>query len=166
MIAQRPSRQPSKQQRTTLKPACVQKNVKQKATQKSSKVGLEHMAEEGDQENTGVAEEMDINSEKEEIEEVVESPSTFPAAHPNRPREQPPKTRVTKTGKVQELVQPKAPKIPDPIRAMSNRSRFNVDTLFSMPIEIPLGELLDRSGITVKEMAYAMQRATPRYRVK
>jgi hypothetical protein len=60
---------------------------------------------------------MDVN---EEIEEVVESPSTFPAAQPNRTREQPPKTRVTKTEKVQGLVQPKAPKIPDPIRAMSN----------------------------------------------
>ena len=166
MIAQRPSTQPSKQQRVTLQPAGVQKNTKPKSTQKSSKVGLEHLAEEGDQENAGTVEEMDTNSENEEVEETVESPSTFPVAQPSRSRQQPPPTRVTKTGKVQELVQPKAPKLPDPIRAMTNRPRFDVDTIFSLPVEIPLGELLDRSDVTVKEMAYAMQRATPRYRVK
>ena len=166
MIAQGPSAQPSKQPRTTLQPAGVQKNVKQKPTQKSSKAGLEYMAEEGDQENTGTVEEMEVVSEDEEIEEAVESPSTFPAAQPSSSRQQPPPTRVTKTGKVQELVQPKAPKLPDPIRAMSNRPRFDVNKIFNLPIEIPLVELLDRSDVTVKEMAHAMQRATPRYRVK
>ena len=49
---------------------------------------------------------------------------------------------------------------------MTNQPRFDVNTIFSLPIEIPLGELLDRSDVTVKEMAHAMQRATPRYRVK
>ena len=83
MIAQRPSTQPSKQPRTILQPAGVQKNVKQKPTQKSSKVGLEYMAEEEDQENTGVVEEMDDASENEEIEETVESPSIFPAVQPS-----------------------------------------------------------------------------------
>ena len=111
----------------------------------------------------------------EEVEEEVESPSTFPlplqptrqqkSATQARPQN-PPLTRVTKTGKVQELVQAKAPKLPDPIRAMAGRPRFSIDSIFNIPIEIPLGELLDRSDMTVKEMAFGMQRATPRYRVK
>ena len=60
----------------------------------------------------------------------------------------------------------KTPKIPDPIRAMSNQSCFNIDTIFSMPIKILLKELLDRSNITIKEIAYAMQRAIPQYHVR
>ena len=35
-----------------------------------------------------------------------------------------------------------------------------------MPVEILLGELLDRSDVTVKEMAYMMQRAIPQYHVR
>ena len=58
------------------------------------------MAEEGDQENTVTVEEMEVVSEDEEIEEIVESPSTFPVAQPSSSRQQPPPTRVTKTGKV------------------------------------------------------------------
>ena len=63
-------------------------------------------------------------------------------------------------------MQLKALKLPDPIRAMTNRPRFDVNIIFSLPIKIPLGELLDQSNVTVKEMAYIIQRATPRYRVK
>ncbi len=78
----------------------------------------------------------------------------------------PPATRVTKTGKVQELVAIKGPKIPDPIRGMSSRTRFNIDSIMDLPVNISLGQLLDRSDSTIKELAYNMQRATPRYRVR
>ncbi|KAL8825271.1 MAG: hypothetical protein Q9170_007862, partial [Blastenia crenularia] len=77
-----------------------------------------------------------------------------------------PKTRVSKTGKVQELVTDKPPKVPDPIKGMVGRKRFDVSQVFEMPITLPLGELLDRSDTTIKELAHYMQRATPRYRVK
>lgn len=78
----------------------------------------------------------------------------------------PPATRVIKTGKVQELVAIKGLKIPDPIRGMSSRTRFNIDSIMDLFVNISLGQLLDRSDSTIKELVYNMQRATPRYRVR
>ena len=77
-----------------------------------------------------------------------------------------PTTRVSKTGKVQELVQSKSPKVADPIRGMSTKQRFDIGQILDLPIQISVGEFLDRSDVTIKELAYNMQRATPRYRVK
>ncbi|MCJ1470256.1 hypothetical protein MMC07_008901 [Pseudocyphellaria aurata] len=76
------------------------------------------------------------------------------------------KTRVTKTGRVQELVQPKRPRAVDPIRGMVGRPRFDVTKILDTEIFLTLGQLLDQSDLTVKELAYNMQRSTPRYRVR
>lgn len=75
-------------------------------------------------------------------------------------------TRTTKTCKIQELVQSQGPKKSDPIRALAGKSRFNLDKILGLPLEITVGEMLDSSDTTVKELAYQMQRSTPRYRVK
>ena len=90
-----------------------------------------------------------------------ESPATTSgnASHP-------PLTRVSRTDKVQELVTMKGPKLPDAIRGMVNRPRFDIGSIMDIPVQISLGELLDRSDSTIKELAYNMQRATPRYRVR
>ena len=69
-------------------------------------------------------------------------------------------------GKVQELVSKQGPKQPDPIRGMVTNKRFDINQVLSLPIQLSLGELLDRSDQTIKELAYNMQRATPRYRVR
>ena len=82
------------------------------------------------------------------------------------PKGGPPETRVTKTGKVQELVAAKAPALPDPIRGMLGRQRCDVGDIMALPIQLTVGELLDRSDTTIKELAFHMQRATPRYRIK
>ena len=77
-----------------------------------------------------------------------------------------PQTRVSKTGKVQELVEVKKPKLPDPIRGMVGRNRFDMRKILDTIVDITLGELLDRLDTTIKEMAHYMTRSTPRYRVK
>lgn len=77
-----------------------------------------------------------------------------------------PQTRTTKTGRVQELVVPKIPKKADSIRAMTGSERFDIKKIFDLPLEVTVGEFLDRSDSTIREMAYNMQRSTPRYRVK
>ena len=98
-----------------------------------------------------------------EVEEII-----TPAPRPMKAvdRTKPPQTRVTKTGKVQELVATKGPKMPDPIRGMMGQDGFNIRKILDLPVEISVGELLSRSDTTIKELAYNMQRATPRYRVK
>ena len=67
-----------------------------------------------------------------------------------------PQIQVTKTGKVQELVAQKGPKVPDPIRGMSDNSRFDIRKILDLPVEISVGELLDRSDTTIKELVYNM----------
>ena len=129
--------------------------------------------------NEGYAGNPQVTDENREVEEMDEeedkSPQTLPntAPQPRHPLQpamgaanRPPQTRVTKTGKVQELVAQKGPKVPDPIRGMANESRFNVKQILNLPVQLSLGELLDRSDTTIKELAYAMQRATPRYRIR
>ena len=49
---------------------------------------------------------------------------------------------------------------------MIGQPRFDIGTMMNMPAEISLGELLDRSDSTIKELTYNMQRATPRYRIR
>ena len=49
---------------------------------------------------------------------------------------------------------------------MASRPRLNVDPIFHIPIQLPLGELIDRSDVPVKGVTYAMQQDTPRYRVQ
>jgi len=56
--------------------------------------------------------------------------------------------------------------LPNPIRGITSGPRFNIKNVFDLPIQLSLGELLDRLDTTIKELAYGMQRATPRYRVK
>ena len=78
----------------------------------------------------------------------------------------PPRTKMLKTGKVQELVRPKEVKIPEPIRGMVGHSRFDVNKIFKLPIEIIVEEFFDRSEVSVKELAYNFQKAVPRYRIR
>lgn len=49
---------------------------------------------------------------------------------------------------------------------MKAQPRFDINQILGTPVEIALGQLLDRSDQTIKEFAYAMQRTTPRYRVR
>ena len=96
--------------------------------------------------------------------------ASMPNRRPLQPVEQnpqrPPPTRTTKTGKVQELVSKQGPKQLDPIRGMVTNKRFDISQVLSLLIQLSLGELLDRSDQTIKELAYNMQRATPRYRIR
>jgi len=101
--------------------------------------------------------------EVEENNEPVLRESTFKA---NQTRKGLPQTKVSKTGKVQELVTPKGPKSTDPIRGMQSRGRFDISRILDLPLELTVGELLDRSDITIKDLAFNMQRSTPRYRIK
>ena len=72
-----------------------------------------------------------------------------PARKPLQPTRQnsqwPPQTRVTKTGKVQETVAKQAPKQPDPIRGMVNSKGFDVGQILNLPVQLSLGDLLNRS---------------------
>lgn len=78
-----------------------------------------------------------------------------------------PLTRMTKTGKVQELVVPKIPKTGDPIRGLAGQPPYNVvDQIFNQPVNITTGQLLNLSDTAVKQMAFSLQRCTPRYRVR
>ena len=64
---------------------------------------------------------------------------------------------------MQELVVQRGPKVSYLIRGMTSSARFDVKKILNLPVELSLGELLDRSDTTIKELAYAIQRATPRY---
>ncbi len=101
-----------------------------------------------------------------EIEENNEPVLRESTSKANQTRKGLPQTKVSKTGKVQELVTPKGPKSTDPIRGMQSRSRFDISRILDLPLELTVGELLDRSDITIKDLAFNMQRSTPRYRIK
>ena len=51
----------------------------------------------------------------------------------------------------------------DSIREMAGQLRFNVKKIFDLPLEICLDKFLDQSVITIKELAYNMQKITPCY---
>lgn len=53
----------------------------------------------------------------------------------------------------------------NPIKGMAGQARFNVKKIFDLPLEITLREFLDQSDITIKELAYNIQKITPRYRI-
>lgn len=121
----------------------------------------------------GKENEIEVMEDVEQNQETILSTQPQPQKNrqplrPTQPRTggSAPQTRITKTGKVQELVAQKSPKVPDPIRGMANTSRFEIGNILNLPVQLSLGELLDRSDTTIRELAYNMQRATPRYRVK
>lgn len=49
---------------------------------------------------------------------------------------------------------------------MAGRTRFDVKKIFDLPIEVTLGKFLDRSDVTIKELAFNMKKTTPRYRIR
>lgn len=49
---------------------------------------------------------------------------------------------------------------------MAGRSRFNVGKILDLPFEITVEEFLDKSDVSIKELAYNMQHSTSRYRVR
>ncbi len=61
---------------------------------------------------------------------------------------------------------PKVPKKADSIRATAGHERFDIRKIFDLPLEVTVGEFLDRSDTTIREMAFKMQRSTSKYRVK
>lgn len=78
-----------------------------------------------------------------------------------------PLTRTTKTGKVQKLVVPKIPKIGDSIRGLVGKPPYNVvDEILNKPVNITAGQLFNISDTALRQMAFSLQRCTPRYRVK
>lgn len=79
---------------------------------------------------------------------------------------EPPQLRITKTGKVQELVKVPSLTERDPIRGMANQDRFNISEVLRLPLSINLGQFLDRSDTARRDLALTMQRTTPKYRVK
>lgn len=78
----------------------------------------------------------------------------------------PPQTRITKTGKVQELVVTKQIKAPAPIRAMVGRTADINERIMDLVFPISLREYWNASDRAIKEAAYSLQRSTPRYRIR
>lgn len=102
--------------------------------------------------------------------EMVEYPEGEPVVVPERqaPKgkgQSNPKVKIVK-GQVKELVAPKELKVPDPIRAMRNRSRFDIQKMMDLMVTLPMGQLLNESQQLRKEFAWNLQLSTPRYRVK
>lgn len=75
-------------------------------------------------------------------------------------------TRITKTKKVQKLVAKRESKQSNLIKEMIARSRFDITQILRISIELNLKKLLNRLNQTMKELTYAMQCATSRYRVR
>ena len=153
-----------------------------KSSSKSGTVILESQTrrlsklEEGENQDDDDVQVMGVTTDEEQVEEVVASPTALPNPHHplNHGRLLHPLSvpeihhsgvlaRLAKSG---FLVQAEAPDWGEPLRAMASRPRLNVDPILHIPIQLPLGELIDRSDVTVKGVAYAMQQDTPRYRVK
>lgn len=63
------------------------------------------------------------------------------------------------------MVTPKGSKGMDSIRRMIDHSQFDVGKTLDLPFEITVREFLDKSDVPIKELAYNMQRSTPRYRL-
>lgn len=92
--------------------------------------------------------------------------TNYPALQQTSANSRLPQTRTTKTGRIQQLVVPKIPKKADFIRGMTGQERFDIRKIFDLPLEVMVGEFLDRSDSAIREMAFNMQQSTPRYRVK
>lgn len=86
---------------------------------------------------------------------------------PTNGNRQIPLNRTTKTGKIQELVVPKVPKGGDPIRNLASQPLYNIiDKILNKPVIITAGQLFNISNTAVKQMAFSLQKCTPRYQVK
>ncbi len=90
----------------------------------------------------------------------------YPAFQQTSANSRLPQTRTTKTGRVQQLVVPKIPQKADSIRGMTGQERFDIRKIFDLPLEVTVSEFLDRSDLAIREMAFNIQRSTPRYQVK
>ena len=180
IAAQRTTRAAAKQGKPLQQAAGIKKQTKQKATPKTSKAGLEHMVDLEGKENQPQddAEEMNLLEGElgfEEVDSLFTFQETQPEREPKQNNQQPinqshtahpPSTRVSKTGKVQELVPVKAPKTPDPIRGLLRGARISIEEILKLPLTMQVGQFLDKSDIARQELALNMQRSTPRYRVK
>ena len=62
---------------------------------------------------------------------------------------------------------PKIPKSGDPIQGLAGQPPYNViDKIFNKPINITAGQLFNISDTVMKQMAFSLQRCTPRYQMK
>ncbi len=122
---------------------------------------LENSIHQDDDATSEVSEDMKL----EEDNESVLQPSTVKANQDRKGKELS-QTRVSKTEKLQKLVQSKESKDIDFIRDMKNRNRFDVSRIFDLSLELTVEKLLNRSDITIKNLVFNMQRFTPRYRIK
>lgn len=156
---------PTSMPKTVPTPVVSQGGIR-KSTRKGSGVNRRRVVEVNDddllEEEEEAAEEMDTLEESSTVRRP-ETPNTFTSHDQENGL---PRTKLSKTGKVQELVTPKGPKGTDSIRGMAHRSRFDIGKILDLPLEITVGEFLDKSDVTIKELAYSMQRSTPRYRVR
>lgn len=102
--------------------------------------------------------EPDDNAEEMDTQATLPNQPTDTTCRPLREGQgrmnQAPQTRITKTGKVQELVTSHPPKRPNPIRGMMGKLRLTSDRLFENQVSFTIGELLDASDDLVKDMAY------------
>ncbi|KAI9881929.1 MAG: hypothetical protein M1823_006360, partial [Watsoniomyces obsoletus] len=63
-----------------------------------------------------------------------------------------------------ELVPVRPPKANRPIRAIEGEERFSISEALNQEVSLPMKQLLDISPAVRKQMAFALQLATPRYR--
>ena len=166
MAATRPNTRAAPPEKPTYQPAGIQKPAKKQVQKRLPQGAVDQIYQDN----------LDLSQEGQPQEMEIEETQSQTQAEGNGPLQQstsranvgipPPNTRITKTGKVQELVVPKGVRIPDPMRGMVGQERFNVDRILRLPVEMSLGEFLDRSDITVKELAFNLQKAVPRYRIR
>ncbi|KAI9882599.1 MAG: hypothetical protein M1823_005646, partial [Watsoniomyces obsoletus] len=63
-----------------------------------------------------------------------------------------------------EMVPVRPPKANPPIRAIEGEERFSINEALNQEVTLPMKQLLDISPAARKQMAFALQLATPRYR--
>jgi len=171
MAASRPKPKPQATTHPTQGATGILKNKSKPTTRQS-------MQEEGSalyEDNAGTQEAEEIMDMDAEDQHQVTQPGTqeyqkqplqgnWSAANSNQG---PPRTRITKTGRVQELVIPKQTKPAAPIRAMVGRKEEEInDRILDLMFPISLREYWNKSDQAIKETAFSMQRSTPRYRIR
>jgi len=162
MAAAQPQRPAIKQSPAVMgKPGVKKTAAAGKQKVRFDPIALERGIHQDDDEEQELETSEDMKVEKNNEPVLRESTSKA-----NQTRKGLPQTKVSKTGKVQELVTPKELKSTDSIREMQSRGRFDISRILDLSLELTVGELLDRSDITIKDLAFNMQRSIPRYRIK
>lgn len=74
--------------------------------------------------------------------------------------------KISKIKKIQKLMISKKLKSMNSIKDMQSRDKFNINRILDLSLELTVKKLLNQFNITIKNLAFNMQKSIFKYRIK